>query len=264
MQGDYKSIIVGSGIRSVIVEDEVRSQETLIKLLKKYTPQVKVVGTAGSEKEAIEVINEHKPELIFLDIALPDGDGFNVLENLHYEDFRVIFVTAYDQYAIRAFEFSTLHYLLKPISHIDLQVAIKRFIQEKQKSPVSFSTKLDTLRENFNTNNQKLMLPTMQGFEIIELDDIVRLESSHNYTTCILKDKSTILVSKSLINFENILGDLHFARVHNKHLVNLKYIKKYYRGSGGTLKMTDDSEIAVSKGRKAEFIEKLNNFAYHL
>lgn len=264
MDEDYKSIIVEGGIKTVIVEDEIRSQETLKKLLKQYCPQVKIAGTAATEKEAISVINNLKPELIFLDIALPDGDGFNVLENLHYSDYRVIFVTAYDKYAIRAFEFSTLHYLLKPISHIDLQVAVKRFIQEKNKETVSFESKLANLKENYNTNNQKLMLPTLQGYEIIDLDDIVRLESSHNYTTCFLKNNSSILVSRPLINFETILADLDFVRVHNKHLINLKYVKKYIRGSGGTLKMEDDSEITVSKGRKAEFIEKLNNYAHHL
>ncbi|MCB0807484.1 MAG: response regulator transcription factor [Bacteroidales bacterium] len=264
MNDEYRSIIIESGIKTVIVEDEQRSQETLVKLLRQYCPQVKVVGTAGSEKEAISLINQAQPELIFLDIALPDGDGFNVLENIDYLQYKVIFVTAYDNYAIRAFEFSALHYLLKPISHVDLQVAVKRYQQEKNRENDAFSSKISTLRENINNNNQKLMLPTLQGFEIIELNDIVRLEASHNYTTCFLKDKTNIVISKPLINFESVLTDLHFARVHNKHLVNLKYVKKYMRGSGGSLKMADDSEIAVSKGRKAEFIEKLNDFAHHL
>ncbi|MCD4698896.1 MAG: LytTR family DNA-binding domain-containing protein [Bacteroidales bacterium] len=264
MTDDYKSILVEGAIRSFIVEDELRSQATLNKLLMEYCPQVKVVGKATSVEEAIQLINQIKPELIFLDIGLPDGDGFNVLENLEYADYKVIFVTAYDKYAIRAFEFSALHYLLKPISHIELQMAVKRFSLIEKEGNADFEQKLITLKENISSELQKLMLPTVNGFEIIALDDIIRLEASHNYTECFLLHDKKIVVSKPLINFETILTDLSFVRIHNKHLVNLKYVKRYYRGSGGYLKMIDNSEVSVSKSRKNDFLERLNNFARHL
>ncbi len=264
MENNYKSIVIGSGIQSVIVEDEVRSQATLNKLLKEYCPQVKVVGTAGSVEEAIKTIDELKPQLIFLDIALPDGDGFNVLENITHDDYRVIFVTAYDKYAIRAFEFSALHYLLKPISHIELQIAVKRYWKQKDDEEIDYKSKITTLKENINSDQQKILLPTSQGYEVISLDDIIRLEASHNYTECFLVDNQKILISRSLINFETILNDLQFVRIHNKHLINLKFVKKYIRGSGGSVKMSDESEINVSKSRKTEFLEKLAEYARQL
>lgn len=260
---DYKSILVDKGIDTIIVEDELRSQQTLKKLLNQYCPQVNIIGLAGSVDEAVSLINELKPRLIFLDIALPDGDGFNVLEDTTFKDYKVIFVTAYDKYAIRAFEFSALHYLLKPISHIELQLAVKRFNDSGKPEELEFSKKISTLKENINSP-EKLLLPTTQGFEVIALKDIVRMEANHNYTDCYLISQEHLLISKPLISFENILNDLEFVRVHNKHLINLKYVKKYFKGSGGSLVMMDGSEISVSKSRKNEFLEKLNDYARHL
>ncbi|GAB4317498.1 MAG: LytTR family DNA-binding domain-containing protein [Bacteroidales bacterium] len=268
MNQDYKSIVVGDSIRSVIVEDEERSQATLIRLLEENCPQVKVVGVAGSVADAVHKIDELKPDLIFLDIALPDGDGFNVLEGISHEDFEVIFVTAYDKYAIRAFEFSALHYLLKPINHIELQIAVKRFRLKDKNGKEDFESKLELLRKNINNDQQKLMLPTLQGFEIIDLDRIIRFEASHNYTECFVLDENhkvkRLTVSKPLINFENILTDLSFVRVHNKHLINLQYVRKYIKGQGGSLKMSDGSEVSVSKSRKNDFLERMAEFARQL
>ena len=264
MTADYKSVLVDDSIKTVIVEDEERSQATLIKLLKDHCPAVKVIGVASNVAEAVQIIDEKKPQMVFLDIALPDGDGFNVLEGVDFDEFEVIFVTAYDKYAIRAFEFSALHYLLKPINHIELQIAVKRFRTRQESADDNLSEKIQTLRDNINSDQQKLMLPTLQGYEIIDLEDIIRFEANHNYTECFLVNNQKLMVSKPLINFENILTDLQFARVHNKHLVNLKYVKKYIKGQGGSLKMTDDSEINVSKSRKNEFLDKLSSFARHI
>lgn len=251
-------------ITAVIVEDELRSQATLQKLLHQSCPEVEVVGIAATVVESISLIDRAKPQIIFLDIALPDGDGFNVLEGIGHQDYRVIFVTAFDKYAIRAFEFSALHYLLKPISHIDLKDAVERFKTSPSEDIKEYHEKLEVLKSNIKHQDQKIMLPTAEGLELIALDDIIRLESSHNYTLCYLIQNKEILISRSLINFETILRDFHFIRVHNKHLINMNFIKKYYRGSGGAVKMVDDSEIPVSKSRKAEFLEKLANYAHHL
>jgi len=251
-------------LRAVIVEDEVPSQATLKKLLNLYCPHVEVIEIAGTVTDAIDAIDRGKPELIFLDIALPDGDGFNVLENIKHIDCQVIFVTAYDKYAIRAFEFSALHYLLKPISHADLEEAVRRFSESPAEDQQHHQVQLDTLQRNINHHEQKIILPTAQGYELISLEEIIRLEASHNYTLCYLTGDRNILISKSLINFENILDELQFVRIHNKHLVNLKFIKKYFRGSGGSVKMTDHSEISVSKSRKNEFLEKLAAYAHHI
>jgi len=251
-------------INSVIVEDEKRSQEALYKMLKQCCPEVKVVSTAETVEDAVKIIDKLKPELIFLDIALPDGDGFNVLEQISLYNYQVVFVTAYDKYAIRAFEFSTLHYLLKPISHADLINTIEKYRRIRNENSSEYKAKISLLKDNFKGELQKIMLPTADGFEIISLDDIIRFEANHNYTFCYLKGERKILVSKSLINFENLLQDLHFIRVHSKHLVNLKYILKYIRGRGGSIKMIDNSEINVSKSRRNEFLAKLADFAHHL
>lgn len=256
--------MIDDSIQTVIVEDEERSQATLIRLLEECCPEVKIISVVSNVAEAIAAIDEFQPEMVFLDIALPDGDGFNVLENTAFDNFEVVFVTAYDKYAIRAFEFSALHYLLKPINHLELQKAIQRYKDRKNTEELKFNEQLQILRENINNDQQKLILPTLQGYEIISLEDVIRFQASHNYTECYLVNGQKIIISKPLINFENILTDLFFVRVHNKHLINLKFVKKYIKGQGGSLKMIDDSEINVSKSRKNEFLDRLNNFARHI
>lgn len=251
-------------IRSVIIEDEARSQATLSKLLSQCCPQVTVVGMASDVASAIRLINEVKPQLIFLDIALPDGDGFNVLESIEHSAYKVIFVTAYDKFAIRAFEFSALHYLLKPISAIDLKDAVDRFTEADNEDVKYHKERINTLKSNLNSQQQKIMLPTAQGYELVSLDDITHLEANHNYTQCFFAGGGRLLVSKPLISFETILEDQHFVRIHHQHIVNLKYVKRYIRGSGGSVKLSDNVELNVSKSRKIEFLDRLSGYAHHL
>jgi len=251
-------------IRSVIVEDEAMSQAALNSLLLQCCPHVSIEGVASDVRTAVELIDALKPQLIFLDIALPDGDGFNVLENLSHLDFKVIFVTAYDKYAIRAFEFAALHYLLKPISAVDLQDAVRRFSISDPATMSQFKERITTLKSNLNNNLQKIMLPTAQGYELVMIDDITRLESSHNYTQFFFAGGGQLLVSKPLISFESILEDHNFVRIHNQHIVNLKYVKRYIRGSGGSVKLADNAELNVSKSRKTDFLDKLTAYAHHL
>ena len=251
-------------IHSVIVEDESRSRAALSKLLAGSCPQVKIEGMAASVKDAVRLIDEVKPQLIFLDVALPDGDGFNVLENINHSSYRVIFVTAYDKYAIKAFEFSALHYLLKPISVVELKDAVDRFSMPVSGEFENYKQRIVTLKSNLNNKQQKIMLPTAQGYELVALDDITHLEASHNYTQCFFVSGGRLLVSKPLINFENILEDHHFVRIHHQHIVNLKYVKRYIRGSGGSVKLEDNTELNVSKSRKMELLDKLSGFAHHL
>ncbi len=251
-------------IRTVIVEDEPQSRATLTTMLVRCCPHIKVDGTATDVKSAIGLINTLKPQLIFLDIALPDGDGFNVLEGIDHRNYKVIFVTAYDRYAIRAFEFAALHYLLKPVSVPDLQEAVSRFSDPPSGSWEKYQQHIQTLRSNLNNRQQKIMLPTSQGYELVEMDQITHLEASHNYTQCHFSSGGSLLVSKPLINFEDILRDFHFVRIHNQYIVNLLYVKRYFRGSGGSVKLTGDVELNVSKSRKTEFLDRLSGFARHL
>ncbi len=249
-------------IKVLIVEDEAHSIASLKKLLEDYCPQVEVLGEATTVKQAVEKINLLKPQLVFLDIALPDGDGFEVLERISNKFFHVIFITAYDKYAVRAFEFSALHYLLKPVSSDDLQNAVKRFDNLNEKS--NLDKKLAVLNENFNGKHKKLILPTTEGLRIIKLNELIRCEASRNYTTCYLVNSKEQVVSKSLGIFEEILSDYHFVRVHNTHLINLKYVSNYIKGKGGIIVMKDKTEIHVSKAKKSEFLEELKSYASHL
>ncbi len=244
-------------IKTVLIDDEKNSLIILQKLLEKNIPEIEIVGTAQSVKEGIEAVDEHKPDLVFLDISMPDGDGFEVLEKASYKDFSVIFVTAYDQYAIKAFEFAALHYILKPVNAQELKDAIERYKEHKNES---IGEKIEVLSSNLEKPT-KLILPTSSGMHIIDLDDIIRCESSNNYTTFYLTTGKKIVVSKSIQTYERLLSDSHFCRVHNKHIVNIKFIKKYVRGRGGYVVLSNGEQIDVSEGRKKKFLEKLNNFA---
>ena len=249
-------------IRSLIVEDEKRSQETLFKLLAQYCPEVEVVAAAATVAEAIEQINQEKPALVFLDISLPDGDAFRILESFTPIEFEVIFVTAFNTYATRAFEFSALHYLLKPINYLELQKAVGRFTGRHNFE--EFRKKIEVLDKNLNNHQNKIILPTADGLEIISLEDVIYFEANHNYTNCYLKSKDFIMVSKPIGTFESSLSDINFVRIHSKYLINLKYVKKYKRGLGGSVLLINGTEINVSKSRKTEFIVQLEKFAKHV
>lgn len=249
-------------IRSVIVDDETKSIGSLTKLLDKYVPEVEICGTASSVKEATETINKLKPELVFLDISMPDGNGFDVLENVSYKKFEVIFITAYDRYAVKAFEFSAIHYLLKPISYIELQKAVGRYEQIKNED--GFEEKINILRESMGSKPQKIILPTSEGFNIIDLDKIIRCEADSNYTIFYFADGNKEIVSKSLNNFEKLLSDIHFERVHNKHLINLKHVKKYVKGKAGYVIMNDSEHVYISETRRKSFVDALKKFAKSL
>jgi len=245
-------------IRAVLVDDEKSSLIILQKLLEKHLPEVKVEATAQSVAEAVEVIDKVKPDLVFLDISMPDGEGFEVLEKVNYRDFGVIFVTAYDQYAIKAFEFAAIHYILKPIKVEELIEAVRRY-QEQKKQPLD--EKIQVLIQSLTKEKPtKLVLPTSSGVYVIDLDDIVRCESSNNYTTFFLTNGKKIVVSKSIQIYERLLKDSHFCRIHNKHIVNLKYIKKYVRGRGGYVILSNGEQVDVSEGRKKQFLQKLSQY----
>jgi two-component system LytT family response regulator len=231
---------MADAIRVVIVDDEKKSILTLSKLLNVYCPHVKVIGTAQTVSESIETINFLKPDLVFLDISLPDGDGFDILENVDHRSFEVIFITASDKFAIKAFEFSAIHYLLKPINFKELQHAVERF--EQIKGDNLLNEKISILKESLNKNYKKIILPSFEGLIMKDIDDIIRCEADSNYTIFLFTNKEKLLVSKSLNNFEKILADINFCRIHNKHLVNLKYVTKYIKGKAGYVIMQDGSQ----------------------
>lgn len=246
-------------IHAVLVDDEDNSLEALEILLNKYCPDVEVEGRAQSVEEAVQVINEVQPELVFLDIALPDGQGFEVLESVTHGPFEVVFTTAYDQYALKAFEFSALDYLLKPINAEKLRQSVERF--QEIKGGQGIGDRISVLKESLNNLSERIILSSMDGFEVYKITDIIRCEANGSYTTFFIKDGKKVVTSKTLNNFEKLLEDMPFARVHSKHLVNLNYIKKYISGRGGYIVFEDGSQVDVSERKKKDFIRLMKDHA---
>ena len=244
----------------VIVDDELRGRETLNALIEKHCPEISVVGIAGSAKEGFEVINNTNPDIVFLDVEMPGGNGFDMLEMFSNVPFEVVFTTAYGHYAIKAIKHSALDYLLKPVEVDELQAVVKQFREKKAASnlDVNISTLLANLK-NTNTH-KKLVLPDGQGLTVVETEEIVRLESEGSYTVFYLTQGRKYMISKHLKEFENTLSDnAAFVRVHRSHLINMEHVKRYIKGEGGYAVMSDASEVEISRRRKNEFLQLLGN-----
>ena len=205
-------------IRTVLVDDDKVSLITLESLLKKNFPNVLITGKAHDVSEAVRVIGQQAPQLVFLDISLPDGEGFDVIEKMPGTKFEVIFITAYDQYALKAFEFSALHYLVKPVTLDGLQKAISRF--KELKTDEHLDDKINVLKDSLRSKNEKIIIPSSEGLNVVRLSDIIRLEADDVYTYFFLSDGHRLVASRPLNNYERILEDLPFSRIHAKHLVN--------------------------------------------
>jgi two-component system, LytTR family, response regulator len=247
-------------IKAIIVEDEKMSRETLRRLLEKYCPTVEVVAEADGYRKGMEEIRKHHPDVIFLDIQMPDGSGFRLLEEMDEIDFEIIFTTAFDQFAIKAIKFSALDYLLKPIIPQDLIEAIVRV--EKKKAEKVRKRNLEVIPENSNMRDeksQKIVLSTSEMIHVISVDDILRCESDNYYTYFHFTDGRKLLVSKTLKENEELLSQHNFIRPHKSHLVNIKYIKSYIRQDGGYILMTDDTHIPVSRRKKDKIMEIIFN-----
>jgi len=249
-------------MRAIIVDDERKCRESLSSLLTKFFGNIEVVAMTDSVKSTISSISIHNPDLVFLDIEMPNSDGFELLEQLDDINFDIIFVTAHDKYAIKAFEYSAIGYLLKPVDPEKLKMALNK---SENRINISIDRKrFDILLENLDNinskENSKLSLPTMEGFQYVKVNEIVRCESSGHYTAFHLKDGSHILVSRILKEYEELLTALNFFRVHQSHLINLNYIKKYIRTDGTYVEMADKSKIPISKRKKISFSKRMEAF----
>lgn len=244
-------------IRAIIVDDEPYCCEVLSTLLEKYCPEVTIEAICFSAKEAITAISTHSPQLVFLDIEMPHMNGFQLLERLPHIDFDLIFTTSYDQYAIKAIKFSALDYLLKPIDRGELQIAVRKAVDRLQHPlPQQLQILLQKLYQP-PPQVSRVALPTMEGLQLVPLDTIISCASSSNYTIISLKDKQKIIVSRTLKEIEEMLEDYLFMRVHHSYLVNLNEIRKYIKGEGGNLIMSDGSSVDVSRSKKEQLLKKL-------
>lgn len=249
-------------IKAIIVDDETNCCEILATLLELYCPQVNVIAVCDSGPTALTAIIELNPDIVFLDIEMPQMNGFELLEKLQSVNFKLIFTTSYDQYAIKAIRFSALDYLLKPIDREELQNAVKKAMQELDRPmPQQFEVLMQKLQKTGN-GNQKIALPTMEGLLLIAIDSIISCASERNYTILYLKEKQKLVISRPLKEMEELLEDHSFLRVHNSYLVNLKEISKYIRGEGGYLIMNDGSSVDVSRSKKEILLSKLQEGKY--
>lgn len=240
---------------AVIVEDELSAREALKSYLSKYCPQIEITGEAQNAKEAVEILHELQPQLVFLDVEMPFGNAFDVLDGCKDLYFETIFVTAYSEYSLRALNQSASYYLLKPIAIEELILAVNKVQQHILNRETINRNKI--LLENFKesrSEKQQVILPTLEGFEVIRMENILRLQGNGNFTDIYLTDKSKKMVCRFLKHFEEILP-LPFLRVHKSHIINTRYVKAYYKNSGGYALLEDNTEIEISASYKERFLE---------
>jgi two-component system LytT family response regulator len=243
--------------RSVIIEDELPSRESLKKLLHTFCPQIDIVGEAGNIRDAISLIQTVKPKLVFSDIMLEDGDAFQVLNRLEAHDFDIIFTTAHDEYAIKAFKFNALDYLLKPIDTTELVQAVEKVWTRTILRP-RITPLLENLRMTKN-ENPVITLSTSDSFEYIHVRDIIRCKADGAYTTFYISGREPVMVSKTLKEFDLLLTPFQFFRVHQSHLINVKEVNRYLKLDGGSVVLHDGSQVPVSRSKKDEFLQLMSS-----
>ncbi len=247
-------------IKSIIIDDEKNSRENLYGVLNKYFTNIEILACEDSVNSGIIAITKYKPDLVFLDIEMPHKNGFDLLEYYQEMSFEVIFVTAYDHYALRAIKFSALDYILKPININELTKAIKKM--EKKLIQKEKNLNIDTFINNLKVplQEKKIALPNATGIEFISVNKITRCEGEGNYSKIFLNEAKSILVSKTLFEFEELLEEYNFLRVHKTHLINLSYLKAFINNNGYYIILTDGSQIPVSRRKKEAVLKTLNNF----
>lgn len=247
-------------MKALLVDDETHSRTALKNMLEFYCKEIEVVGEAENISEAQTLIKTLKPAVVFLDIQMPGGNGFELLKKYRHIPFKVIFVTAFDQFALRAIKLSAIDYLLKPLSPRDLIKAVEK-LKKQVEVEERFDQQLAALEENMNAERQqkKIILNTSNNMYIIRVEDVIRCESDKNYTQIVSGKGKTILVAKTLKEFDEMLSPLGFCRIHQSHLINLNHVLSYEKGSGGLVVLSNKERIPVSSRRKDFFIAALQN-----
>ena len=245
-------------INAVIVDDEKDGAEVLQFLIKQNCPQVNVMAIENSINGAISCIQTNKPDLVFLDIEMPTGTGFDVIQHTNEVGYETIFITAYEQYAIKAFKTNAIDYLLKPIDIDELINAVKNAEKRIKSSNKNSAEAIENLILSAIQKNKKISIPSQEGILWVDLDDVIRLEADSNYTHVHLKNMKKLMIAKTLKSFEDQLSHTMFCRVHSRHLINLNEIERYIKGDGGIVVLKDGANIPVSRANKADLLSKLN------
>lgn len=244
--------------KALIIDDENRTRELIAKMIDSFGFDIETLPIGENVQSGIKAIDELKPDIVFLDIQMPDGTGFDVLKSVQNKNFEVIFITAHEEFAIKAIKFSALDYLLKPIDPMELRSAVEKALKaiDDKKEESQF----EALQNNIQPHQKKrLVLKTQESVFVVELDEIVRCEADRNYTSFFLVSGKKILVSKTLKEYETLLSSSNFLRVQQSHLINLDYVHRYDKGNGGSVVMKDGSEVPLSPAKRDIFFKILEN-----
>lgn len=245
-------------LKAILIDDEQSSLNSLKQKILQHCAEVKIIAICDDPQEGSMAIDTLKPDLVFLDIEMPVINGFTLLQQLTYKNFELIFVTAYDHYAIKAIRYSALDYLVKPVEIKDLKNAVNRVIEKRNNSAPNYQ--LELLLENMVNEKMKfkrIAIPTTQGLQFIKIEEIIYLEASVNYTKFYLSHNLKYTVSKTLKDFEDMLPDDTFLRIHNSYIINKSFVEKYVRGEGGQVILSNGAMLDVSKRKKAGFLKAI-------
>lgn len=242
-------------IKTVIIDDEKDARILLRRMLETHFSEVEILAEADDVDTGVEVIQAHQPELVFLDIQMRAGTGFDLLRKLKQRAFEVVFITAYNTYAMQAFQFAAFSYLLKPIKQTDLEHVLDRYRQQ-QPHPLA-EDRLQVLWQHYQVEgSQQLVLPNSDGFRVVELSEILYLEADRNYTRFYLADQSKELISRTLKSYEALLHKFSFYRIHQSYLINLSHVRRFLKTDGGMVQMPNGATLPVSRQRKQGFLRK--------
>jgi len=247
-------------LKIALIEDEERTLNSITKIITEYCEGAEIMGTATSVEEATALLKSTSVDLVLTDINLPDGNSFTIFEQLDEIDFKIIFITAFEEFAIKAIKFSAFDYLVKPIDPLELSETICR--AQKQLEKEHAALKLEALLANvkdFSENLKKIVLKTSDSIYVVDVQDIVHCESNSSYTSLFLKDGRKIMVSKVLKEYDEMLSGYGFIRVHKSHLINLNYIARFVKTDGGYLEMKDGSNVPVSQRKREQILDILEN-----